>query len=320
MRSPFLVGSVFVACFVFAAAASAGPISDADRSAARTLAEEGLRAFDAGDYEAALPKLRRADDVVGLPTTGLLVARDLEKLGRWVEASEKYLAVARLAPDPSWSDAQQAAVKFAATDRARLLPLIPTLAIELDASVAGARVVVDGEPIAAALIGEKRPLSPGKHRVSVTSGSEALEREVTLTAGASERMRFASKGISTDASVAGPRATSDGSRDGMRKAYLGAGVLGGASLVAGFVVGALAASARHDLDAQGCVDGHCPSRLEGNVDHYMTLRTASTALVYGGGALGLAGAGLFLALPARAPTSLAIRLDPAGLAVEGSFR
>jgi uncharacterized protein HemY len=86
-----------LAVLALAAPALGQATDDATRSAARTLGYQGVDAYQAGDYAAAVVKLERAYAAVKVPTVGLWLARALAKTGRLVEASERYAEVMRLA-------------------------------------------------------------------------------------------------------------------------------------------------------------------------------------------------------------------------------
>jgi tetratricopeptide (TPR) repeat protein len=72
---------------------------DAARAAARDLAREGVALLKAGSYAEAQEKLHRAYQLYPMPTVALFEGEALEKLGRLVEAAERYQA-ARLAELP----------------------------------------------------------------------------------------------------------------------------------------------------------------------------------------------------------------------------
>ena len=65
------------------------------RSAARGLSIAALKHYRAERYGKALEGFERAHALVKLPTTGIWVARSLHHRGRWVEASEQYVGVAK---------------------------------------------------------------------------------------------------------------------------------------------------------------------------------------------------------------------------------
>ena len=112
--------------------ASAQQVDDATRSAARQLATDGSAAYQADDYAQAYDRFNRAYQLVHVPTVGIWAARSLVKLGRWVEASERYLELARapLAADapPEHLKAQ----KEANDERALLMPRIPNVRVLLE--------------------------------------------------------------------------------------------------------------------------------------------------------------------------------------------
>ncbi len=103
-------------------ATSPGPAApqDADeatRNAARKIAEEGLSLFQGGQYAEALDRFERAGALVRAPTMGLMAGRSLVKLGRLVEASERFLAVTRMTLAKDASDAFRKAQVDAGKER-----------------------------------------------------------------------------------------------------------------------------------------------------------------------------------------------------------
>ncbi len=156
------------------------PVDAATKSAARTVAEEALKLYDKGDYAGAYEKANRANDLVHAPTMGLLTGRCLEKLGRLVEASEKYLEAARATLEPNASPAQKSAQTEADKARTALLPRIPSVELILDPPAPNARVTLDGKHVPPAMVGIKRPIDPGAHTVAVARGSESATQDFTL--------------------------------------------------------------------------------------------------------------------------------------------
>ena len=171
----------FVAALAVAPASAAPPaVDDATKAAARDLGKDGIALFEAGDFAGALEKLSRADALVRLPSTGLLVARALAKTGKLVEASEKYLAVTAIPPAGEENETQTRARATATQEREALAPRLPTLKVELDAELVGATVTLDGRPLPAALLGVKRPTNPGEHALAAVleGGTWAAGREL----------------------------------------------------------------------------------------------------------------------------------------------
>src|SRR5262249_5440698 len=71
-------------------------VDDQTRAKARTIGEEGLALYDQGRYIEALDRFQSASALVKAPTLDLMAARCLTKMGRLVEASERYLDVTRM--------------------------------------------------------------------------------------------------------------------------------------------------------------------------------------------------------------------------------
>src|SRR5262245_9231993 len=169
-RTKLLIVEAVLGAIVLAApAAHAQKGTDLEtKSLARKLATEGQKLFDAGDYAAALEKFNLADSLNPAPTLGLRAARCLVKLGRVVEASERYLDVTRVQLDRTANATLRKAQADAVGEREKLLPTIPTLKIEIEGPVgSGITVTIDEKPVPDALIGQKRPTDPGAHRVEV---------------------------------------------------------------------------------------------------------------------------------------------------------
>src|SRR5262245_36361776 len=89
-----------IACSILGLTLTAGvaaqSVDQASLASARTLGYEGVERFQKGDYPGAVERLERAYEVVKVPSLGLWSARALVKVGRLVEASERYLEVTRL--------------------------------------------------------------------------------------------------------------------------------------------------------------------------------------------------------------------------------
>jgi hypothetical protein len=180
---------------LLASLALAAPIARADnvdatsRSTARRLGQEALKLYDAGDYAGALEKLNTADSLVPAPTLGLYAARCLVKLGRLVEASERYLEVTRMQLDRNALPVMRKAQADAVAEREKLLPTIPTLEVRLDGPQGdGTAVTVDDKPLLPALLGEKRPVDPGKHKATAKRADAAVSDEILVRAGDAARL------------------------------------------------------------------------------------------------------------------------------------
>ena len=181
MRTSFFIAlTIPFAVLLASPSASAQPVDAATKSAARSVAEDALKLYDKGDYAGAYEKANRANDLVHAPTMALLTGRCLEKLGRWVEASEKYLEAANGTLEPNASAAQKSAQTEATKARSALLPRIPAVEFALDPPAPDAQVTLDGKSVPAAMVGIKRPIDPGKHNVAVARGGESATQDFTL--------------------------------------------------------------------------------------------------------------------------------------------
>lgn len=287
-------------------------LDDQTRSAARELATEGSKLYQQNDFEGAYDRFLRAYQLVQRPNVGIWAARSLVRAGRWVEASERYLELERSGA-PAGAPAEQVqAVTDAAKERRELLPRLPGLTITIEGVEPGSVFVsLDGRLVKPALIGVKQPVNPGKLLVKGVRGEQVVEVAVEL---AEAQMREV-KLVFTEAapaasdsttpeppapvvSVTPAAAPSDGGPSTRQwLGWVGVGV-GGAALVAGGVLGALAASDKSELD-QRCPQRRCPPEHHGDNDAYDTKKTLSSVGLIGGAVLAGAGAALLLTAPSR---------------------
>jgi hypothetical protein len=236
----WILGLTFAGAACFATHdAWAQPVDDATRSSARQLADEAIDLFDKGDYAGALLKYEHADALVHLPTLQVREARCLDKLGRLVEAAERYVAVTRMELPSDALQVHRDALADAEKELAAVRERIPSLII----TVVGARdakVTIDDAVIPSTLWGEKRAVDPGRHHVALESGTKHLSRDVDVhehevvpvdleVASASEAPRVESAGV-------GPTGV----------AGIVVGVIGVLGMGAGVVTGALAKSSYDD--------------------------------------------------------------------------
>ena len=211
MRSYRALFSVLAAALLATSSAAAQPVSsDEARDQARAIGQEGLSYYDQGMYVDALERFERADAIIHAPTLGLMAARSLEKLGRFVEASERYLAVTRMEVDPKASAVWKQSLVDAAKEREALQPRLASVEIVVEGEgSSGAAVKIDGRALPQALIGAKTPIDPGVHRIEARgSGTYAFDR-VTVTESSNARvvltLKPSKKGASADTST--PAAT-----------------------------------------------------------------------------------------------------------------
>lgn len=157
------------------------------KAAARAAANQGLEAFKSGDYQTAVDRFERANELIRAPTHTLFLARAHEKLGNLVVARELYLELDR---EQLADDAPQAFVQAqsdARTELEALEPRVPRITVDVTGPGAeAAEVLMDDKPMPSALIGIERPVDPGKHRFRASAG-EAKARPVIVTVEEGER-------------------------------------------------------------------------------------------------------------------------------------
>lgn len=296
-----------------------GELDASNRATARRLSEEALEHFRAERWQEALAGFDEAQKLLEVPTLATFSARCLVKLGRLVEASERYRRAIAFVVDPSLTPTQQegqrASQSEAQAERAALLPRIPTLTVETDRAPGSAdEVRLDGVAIPRGQLGVARLVDPGKHRVSLVRGGREIDgQDVTLAEGATQKARLAVGTPPPEPPVGPPPAPSPvaparpaRARDGTLTILGWTGVGAGAtSLAVAGITFASAAGIDSDLAGQ-CSGDVCPPRLQDQVDEYDALRT--TALLTFVGGVVLAGAGvtiLVVAPDAPAPTARA---------------
>jgi len=278
------------------------PMNDQLRATARTLGEEGIKLFEEGRYSEALDRFERADALVHAPTLGLLAARTLEKLGRLIEASERYRAVMLVqldakAPEP-FKEAQETASKELEAVRAR----IPTLEIVVEGPGAeAAKVTLDGNEVPRAIIGVKTPVDPGVHRLEAETPTAAAVSDLSIDEKQAARAVLTlvpkEPAPGDKQPVVGPKPKPSTQRT---IGFVTLGV-GGGLAVMGIAAGITGLVKEGELvDKYGCKDDACPPSAKDALASYTTARTLSI-VGYVAGGIGI-GTGLALVLTApKAP-------------------
>jgi hypothetical protein len=313
---------------------------DATRLAARSLGTSGVEAYQAGDYQKANEKLDKAYRALKAPSLGLCSAGALAKLNRLVEAAERYQEVIRLQPSGGDERVQQQAKADAETELAQLAPQIPNLTVKLNGATADqVTVTIDGEPLAASLIDENRPVNPGKHRVEARRGSEVVAANVDVKVGETKPVELRFQGASAAPATPGetkaagaPSANGDAKAEATPQSspqsgghsprkligFVTLGV-GGAGLVLGGVAAGIAVSKRGALDDSGACRGNtCLVSQQPTVDAYNLWGKVSTAGLIGGAVLAVAGVSLILTAPSE-QEQVALTVGPGSLSLGRTF-
>lgn len=161
--------------------ASAQPMDESMRAAARDLAQQGVAAYEAGDFATATEKLERAYQVMSMPTIALWSARALTKGGRLLRASERYGDALRWTGTAADQKLQARAQEDASKEREALQARIPALTLVIEGGLPqGAEVTLDGKVLPAALVGVAVPVDPGQHTARVSSGTLVAEQVVQV--------------------------------------------------------------------------------------------------------------------------------------------
>jgi hypothetical protein len=323
------MGAIVLAAMLAWALPAMAEEDAANRAAARKLAEDGVAALQAGDSAKAVDKLDKALRTLQVPSIALWSGRALAKSGKLVEAAERLLEATRL-PVSGETAVQEQAKAEAAKELELLRPRIPNLVIHVEGA-SDASVSLDGAEIPMALLGEDRPVNPGKHNVLARRGSEERSEAISLSEGERKEvtLRFDAPVPSTAPAVASAPATPMPATEAPKRsntlAFVALGA-GAAGLVVGSVTGALALSKKSALDDDhvNCQDGACTRAVEDDVNSLRTFRTVSTIGFIAGGVLAATGVVLLLTnKPSEhgrgAGHSLALSLQPSSVQLRGSF-
>ncbi len=293
MRASTVPGAaVWIALLLLGRPALAQAPDDSTLAAARQLGQQGVALYEQGDYAAASDKLERAYAVVKVPTLGLWSGRALEKLGRLVEAAQRYREVTLVVLRPDDPEVFRSAHTDAQKAYDALSSRIPQLTIKLQgASADDARVTVDGKPVPSALLGVAVPVDPGEHAVEGRRAADRASQRVTLQEGEKRAVTLAFTAVAVttpvaasaaETAAAAPAAAAAVSVEPSPPSVLPWVVVGAGSglVVTGVVFVALAASAASKVE--NVRDGTPWSAVQHDYDRVP---------VFSGVGLGLLGAG-----------------------------
>lgn len=155
--------------------------SAAAKDSARTLLLDCRDKFGKKDFEGALKSCKGAHSIMGVPTTGLDLAKVQQAMGLLVEARETALEVVRFdnsANNPAFAQAQTDANKIAQDLEKR----IPSLTLNVSGlpSDTTVRVVVDADEVPAAAMSLPYRVNPGDHTV-VASAQDFKDNKQTIS-------------------------------------------------------------------------------------------------------------------------------------------
>ncbi|HYQ00845.1 MAG TPA: hypothetical protein VER96_19380 [Polyangiaceae bacterium] len=225
------------------------PPAHADPAAAEALFREGRALLDRGQVNAACEKLEASNALEPSAGTLLNLATCREKQGKTATAWANFISAERLARNQNRPE-QATEAKRRATE---LEPQLSTLTLSVRAPVPGLEVWRAGQAVPSATFDTPVPIDPGKIVIEASApGYESVQLEISIGAAADRRVLEIpklKKAAQIDPSSS-PVVTTDAQRSGGTELHgdtstalpWAIGIAGGATLVAGGVLGALALS------------------------------------------------------------------------------
>jgi len=334
------IRSIVLALTVAAAWSSVAFATDATaKGAARDLAKEAKRDFDAGHFEAAQRKFQQAYEVAKVPTLALWAARALVKQGQLVAASELYQQALKLVANDLWvGKAQQKAQADAGKELAELQPRIAHLRVRVEGGEASqVAITIDDVKIASALYGVEIPADPGRRRIVGNRDGKTAEQTIDL--GEGERKEVVLKFPAASSTVvvpvvansqsgslrmstpASPEPRSGSSRGKAQRTWGWVAVgVGAAGLITGAVTGIIVLS--NSGLRSDCQNGVCdPAKVDNSkMNRYNLAHDLSTAGFIVGAVGTVVGVTLLLWTPKHeSDPQVALWLGPGSAGVKGAF-
>jgi hypothetical protein len=282
--------------------------SQADKTKARQLLDDGDALVEQNDFAQALAKYEAAHAIMGVPTTGIEVSRTLARLGRLVAARQSAQAVVALPSQPNeptpFVEARAEAAKLVKDLAGR----IPSLQVTFEGlpEGSGARVFVDGNEVATRDLTGPFPIDPGKHRVEARAGNQTKDASVELTEGEQKTLtlRFEETSSARPSQTNGKK-PSGGS--GKRTAGYVVGGIGVAGLVVAGVTGVIIVS-RHGKIKDDCPNEQCNDEGFDLVEKNRSLLVVN-AIAWGVGVVGT-GVGAYLILSSKPDSETSAGFTP----------
>lgn len=155
--------------------------SAAAKDSARTLLLDCRDKFGKRDFNGALKSCQGAHAIMGVPTTGLDLAKVQQAMGLLVESRETALEVVRFdnaANNAAFAQAQAESSKIAQDLEKRIASIVITVSGLPSGTTA--RVVVDSDEVPAAAMTLPFRVNPGEHTI-VASAKDFSDRKRTVT-------------------------------------------------------------------------------------------------------------------------------------------
>ena len=275
--------------------------TEIDKDAARAAVQQGDERMAEEDYKGALEAYKRADDIMGVPTTSIEVGRANLLLGQLVEAHAAFERASKYEyvdgePEP-FTTARDEARKLASELADRIPTVTVTVARLPDGS--SAALTIDGRHIDS---GSVIRLNPGSHEVdAVADGYLPINEAIDLAEWDNRRLSYT---MTAEPDTLWPMV------------WIGYG-LAGAGLVVGSITGGISlSSASEAKELCGPNPDECNPDAESPKEQSIVTAHVSTASFAVAGAAAIVGTvGLILSLGAESdagvgitPTSATLRL------------
>jgi serine/threonine-protein kinase len=157
-----------------------GPAVAQQRAAAEKLFSEAAELMDAGEFEAACPKLEESQRLDPAGGTVLLLAHCYENSGRTASAWEQFKSAISWAQRDGRPEREELAREHADNLEAKLSRLALDVPPDVE-KLPGLQISVDGAEFGRALWSTPLPLDPGPHVVTATAdGHTQVQLDVSL--------------------------------------------------------------------------------------------------------------------------------------------
>jgi hypothetical protein len=270
-----------LALFVILGPATAHAQTEADKSTARQLGQQGQAALDAHDWKRAEDAFRRAEGLFHAPSLELGIARADAHLGKFVEAWEHYnrIIVENVTTTPVFKRALADAKAEIGTVEGRRARV--TLAITGGSDAP--HVLVDGVALKQEALGIERFIDAGHHTVDVTADGfkpatasfDVAEGKAASLTVALEKAPIVIAPPPTAAAGVGSPSTAPSGSSLNKTLGISALTVGGAGLVLGAITGVVALGDHSSLSGP-CGSGTCPVTQQSALSGYHTMGTLST--------------------------------------------
>jgi hypothetical protein len=330
MRRHF--GFLLAGALAFASPA-AFAANDAATAQAGSLFKEGIRLYQAGDFENARVKFAAANALVKSDAVLWNLALAEAKTSRAADAMNHFRAYMKQ-PKARAADVQEAKTKW--------IPALDLQVGELQIDGAdGATVTVDsGDPIGVMPLGGPYAVAPGHHHVEGRAGADVTSRDVDVAAGQTITVHLIGASPASPAAPAAPVAAVDapppqpaspvapapsaptddttGEHASALRTWMtvGLGVVAVASLAGGIGFGAASKSEGNDAQSAGsglgpsaCVGTSPPAAcatLKSDLDSQNHDHTISTVLYVGAGVFAAGALASWFFLPKTEPSRAAV--------------